>query len=54
MMIKDQGFVPLASQRLFNDKGKKLEDDRTLSDYNIQEESVIYVHIGGCFGHGGK
>jgi len=40
--IQDQTGIPADKQKLtFN--GKLLEDGRTLSDYNILRESLLYV-----------
>ena len=51
--IKDKTSIPTCQQRLSlmtGGTGKQLEDDKTVSDYNIQNKSVILLilRLAGC------
>lgn len=48
-MIQDQLGIPVEQQRLMCG-GKTLENRRTLSAYNIQSNSTIYLVIRLCEG----
>jgi len=44
--VNDQEGIPVDQQRMIF-AGKRLEDDKTVSDYNITQESTIYIAL--CF-----
>ena len=55
-VIQDTQGIPLEQQRLLY-AGKALEDERTLSDYNIRRRATLHLLLrlrGGCFVAGTK
>ena len=48
----EEKYGALSDAQSLNFQGKRLQDGRTLSDYNIQTESTIHVST-RCFGTGG-